>query len=76
MQKIQVVRKGRFTLRGYGQPMADGQFSAVFTITERVLAEDVDMKVATGQLFDTEIAAADAGLKAAIEWVGEHRSTA
>jgi hypothetical protein len=75
MEKIQVVRKGQFTLRSHGRRTADGRFSAVFVVSEHPHSED-DKKVSTGLCFDAEIDAADAGLQAALKWLEANRPLA
>jgi len=73
MAKVQAAHSGKFTLRGYGQAMADGKFQATFTVTEHKGGADEDTKQYTGQMFDTEAEAEDAAIGAAIVWLEETR---
>lgn len=62
---------GKFTLRSHGQLLVDGRYSATFAVTEHTGEADLDSSHATGLVFDSEDAAEDAGMKAALAWLDE-----
>ena len=62
---------GRFTLRSYGQLVGDGRYSACFGVTEHTGDAELDHKQTTGQIFNTEAEAEDAGMQAALAWMDD-----
>ena len=73
MAKVQQAHSGRFTLRSHGELMGDGKFQPAFVATEHKPDGDEDSNGFTGQAFDTEEAAEEAGMEAAFAWLEKYR---
>lgn len=69
MEKVESPHGGQFTLCSHPVPMEGGRYRMTFAVTEHEWHGDVQLKHYTGEIFDTELEAADAGLAAARDWL-------
>lgn len=69
MEQIQQARHGRFMLRAHGKKTPNGKFASTFSVTEARGSEETEVMCSSGLLFDTEIEAADDGMRAAKRWL-------
>ena len=74
MDKVKTVHSGRFTLRGYGLQTGDSKFFAAFAVTEHRGKADTEIKdCSTGDVYDLEVSAVEAGFAAAAAWLEDYR---
>ncbi|MDM0072360.1 hypothetical protein [Variovorax sp. J31P207] len=74
MEKVKTVHRGRFTLKGYGLRTGDSRFFAAFLVTEHRGKANTEIKgCSTGDVYDLEVAAVEAGFAAAAAWLEEYR---
>lgn len=66
---MQIQYRGPFALRGYGKAREDGQFEAVFVVTEPTTAGEMDSHHSTHLFFDSESVASAAAEAAAAQWL-------
>lgn len=69
MEKVESPHGGQFTLRSHPVPMEDGKYQMRFAVIEHEWHGDVPLKHHSGEIFDTEVEAANAGLAAARDWL-------
>jgi hypothetical protein len=64
-EQIQHARCERFVLRARGKRAPNGKFASTFSVAEQRGLTEVEIMCSSGLLFDTEVEAADDGMRAA-----------
>jgi hypothetical protein len=76
MDLIRQTDDGRFTLHSSAQSTANGEFWANFVVTENADGMEQELHRSQADAYATEDLANEAGMLAALAWLGEHHPPA